>query len=197
MNLIGGFQAENVLLACGLVIASGEAPDDVFRLLPQLETVRGRMQLAAQRANQATVFVDFAHTPDAVGTAIRALRPHVMGRLVAIIGAGGDRDRAKRPLMGQAATAAADLVIVTDDNPRSEDPAVIRASVMNGAPGAWEIGDRAEAILRGVDALGPGDALLICGKGHETGQIVGNQVLPFDDAEQASISVAALEGGRA
>ncbi|QEW21434.1 UDP-N-acetylmuramoyl-L-alanyl-D-glutamate--2, 6-diaminopimelate ligase [Marinibacterium anthonyi] len=197
LNLIGGFQAENVLLACGLVIASGEAPDDVFRVLPQLETVRGRMQLAAQRANQATVFVDFAHTPDAVGTAIRALRPHVMGRLVAIIGAGGDRDRAKRPLMGQAATAAADMVIVTDDNPRSEDPAVIRASVMNGAPGAWEIGDRAEAILRGVDALGPGDALLICGKGHETGQIVGNQVLPFDDAEQASISVAALEGGRA
>ena len=197
LNLIGGFQAENVLLACGLAIASGEQAEDVFRVLPQLETVRGRMQLAARRANEAAVFVDYAHTPDAVATAIGALRPHVMGRLIAIVGAGGDRDRAKRPLMGQAAAAAADMVIVTDDNPRSEDPASIRAAVMEGAPEAWEIGDRAEAILRGVDALGPGDALLICGKGHETGQIVGDQVLPFDDAEQASISVAALEGGRA
>ena len=197
LNLIGGFQAENVLLACGLAIASGEDAAEVFRVLPQLETVRGRMQLAARRANDATVFVDYAHTPDAVGTAITALRPHVMGRLVAIIGAGGDRDAGKRPLMGEAAAAAADLVIVTDDNPRSEDPALIRAAVMEGAPDAWNIGDRAEAILRGVDALGPGDALLICGKGHETGQIVGDTVLPFDDAEQASISVAALEGGRA
>ncbi|WP_428928520.1 UDP-N-acetylmuramoyl-L-alanyl-D-glutamate--2,6-diaminopimelate ligase [Marinibacterium sp. SX1] len=197
LNLIGGFQAENVLLACGLVIASGQPATDVFRVLPRLETVRGRMQLAARRANDATVFVDYAHTPDAVATAIGALRPHVMGRLVAIVGAGGDRDRAKRPLMGEAAAAAADLVIVTDDNPRSEDPATIRAAVMQGAPDAWNIGDRAEAILRGVDALGPGDALLICGKGHETGQVVGDQVLPFDDAEQASISVSALEGGRA
>ena len=197
LNLIGGFQAENVLLAAGLAIASGDEPTEVFRVLPELETVRGRMQLAARRANDATVFVDFAHTPDAVSTAIGALRPHVMGRLIAIVGAGGDRDRAKRPLMGKAAAEAADMVIVTDDNPRSEDPALIRAAVREGAPEAWEIGDRAEAILRGVDALGPGDALLICGKGHETGQIVGDQVLPFDDAEQASISVAALEGGRA
>ncbi|MGR3804278.1 UDP-N-acetylmuramoyl-L-alanyl-D-glutamate--2,6-diaminopimelate ligase [Marinibacterium profundimaris] len=197
LNLIGGFQAENVLIACGLAIASGETPAEVFRVLPQLETVRGRMQLAARRANDASVFVDYAHTPDAVATAIAALRPHVMGRLIAIVGAGGDRDRAKRPLMGKAAAAAADMVIVTDDNPRSEDPAAIRAAVMEGAPDAWEVGDRAEAILRGVDALGPGDALLICGKGHETGQVVGDQVLPFDDAEQASISVVALEGGRA
>lgn len=197
LNLIGGFQAENVLLACGLAVASGDAPEDVFRALPMLETVRGRMQLAATRESGAAVFVDFAHTPDAVGTAIAALRPHVMGRLVAIIGAGGDRDPGKRPLMGEAAAGAADLVIVTDDNPRSEDPAAIRAAVMDGAPDAWNIGDRAEAILRGVDALGPGDALLICGKGHETGQIVGDSVLPFDDAEQASISVAALDGGRA
>jgi len=142
------------------------------------------------------VFVDYAHTPDAVATAIKALRPHVMGRLIAIVGAGGDRDRAKRPLMGQAAGTYADLVIVTDDNPRSEDPASIRAAVMQGCPGASEVGDRAEAILRGVDALGPGDALLICGKGHETGQVVGEDVLPFDDAEQASLAVTVLDGGR-
>ncbi len=194
LDLIGGFQAENVLLAAGLVIACGADVDQVFDTLPFLTTVRGRMQLAATRENGASVFVDFAHTPDAVEKAIRALRPHVMGRLVAIVGAGGDRDAGKRPLMGRAALAAADLVIVTDDNPRSEDPALIRAAVMEGAPGALEVGDRAEAILRGVDALGPGDALLICGKGHETGQIVGETVFPFDDAEQASVAVSALDG---
>ncbi|SDC33800.1 UDP-N-acetylmuramoyl-L-alanyl-D-glutamate--2,6-diaminopimelate ligase [Ruegeria marina] len=194
LNLIGGFQAENILLASGLVIASGGDPEPVFETLPHLSTVRGRMQLAATRDNGATVFVDYAHTPDAVSTALRALRPHVMGRLVAIVGAGGDRDATKRPLMGQAAAANADIVFVTDDNPRSEDPAVIRAAVMQGAPEAIEVGDRAEAILRGVDALEPGDALLICGKGHESGQIVGDRVLPFDDVEQASIAVAALEG---
>ncbi|WP_146343907.1 UDP-N-acetylmuramoyl-L-alanyl-D-glutamate--2,6-diaminopimelate ligase [Falsiphaeobacter marinintestinus] len=194
LDLIGGFQAENVLLACGLAIASGENPEDVFRTLPNLTTVRGRMQLAATRANGATVFVDYAHTPDAVATACKALRPHVMGRLIAIVGAGGDRDAGKRPLMGQAAVENADIVIVTDDNPRSEDPAAIRAAVLQGAPEAMEVGDRAEAILRGVDALGPGDALLIAGKGHETGQIVGDDVLPFDDTEQASVAVAALDG---
>ena len=194
LNLIGGFQAENVLLACGLAIASGEDPEAVFETLPHLTTVRGRMQHAATRENGASVFVDYAHTPDAVATAIKALRPHVLGRLVAIVGAGGDRDATKRPLMGQAAHEAADLVIVTDDNPRSEDPAVIRAAVKMGAPEALEVGDRAEAILRGVDALGAGDALLICGKGHESGQIVGSDILPFDDVEQASMAVAVLDG---
>lgn len=194
LNLIGGFQAENILLACGLAIASGDEPERVFETLPHLTTVRGRMQLAATRDNGAAVFVDYAHTPDAVATALKALRPHVMGRLIAIIGAGGDRDAAKRPLMGRAAANHADIVFVTDDNPRSEDPAHIRAAVMQAAPDATEVGDRAEAILRGIDALEPGDALLIAGKGHETGQIVGDQVLPFDDAEQASISVAALDG---
>ncbi len=194
LSLIGGFQAENVLLAAGLCIAAGADADEVFQTLPHLRTVRGRMQLAATRENGASVFVDYAHTPDAVATALQAMRPHVMGRLVAIIGAGGDRDPGKRPLMGQAAAENADLVFVTDDNPRSEDPAVIRAAVMQGCPEAIEVGDRAEAILRGVDALGPGDALLICGKGHETGQIVGDDVLPFDDAEQASVAVAALDG---
>ncbi len=195
LNLIGGFQAENILLACGLVIASGEQPERVFETLPHLKTVRGRMQLAATRDNGSAVFVDFAHTPDAIATAIKALRPHVLGRLIAIVGAGGDRDVGKRPLMGQAAAENADMVIVTDDNPRSEDPAAIRAAVKGGAPNASEVGDRAEAILRGVDALGPGDALLICGKGHESGQIVGDDILPFDDVEQASMAVAALDGG--
>ncbi len=194
LNLIGGFQAENILLACGLVIAAGDDPERVFETLPHLTTVRGRMQLAATRDNGAAVFVDYAHTPDAVATALKALRPHVMGRLIAIVGAGGDRDATKRPLMGKAAANHADIVFVTDDNPRSEDPASIRAAVMDGAPEATEVGDRAEAILRGIDALQPGDALLIAGKGHETGQIVGDQVLPFDDVEQASISVAALDG---
>ncbi|MBK0327329.1 UDP-N-acetylmuramoyl-L-alanyl-D-glutamate--2,6-diaminopimelate ligase [Rhodobacteraceae bacterium F11138] len=195
LNLIGGFQAENVLLACGLAIACGDQPDAVFETLERLGTVRGRMQLAATRANGAAVFVDYSHTPDAVATALRALRPHVMGRLIAIVGAGGDRDTTKRPLMGRAAAENADLVMVTDDNPRSENPADIRAAVISGAPDAVEVGDRAEAILRGVDALGPGDALLIAGKGHETGQIVGDDVLPFDDVEQASVAVAALDGG--
>ena len=199
LALLGGFQAENVLIAVGLVIACGADPDRVFETLPHMGTVRGRMQLAATRANGAAVFVDYAHTPDAVATALRAMRPHVMGRLIAIVGAGGDRDTTKRPLMGAAAAAHADAVIVTDDNPRSEDPAAIRAAVLSGIPEdarahVQEVGDRAEAILRGVAALGPGDALLIAGKGHETGQTVGDMVLPFDDVEQASMAVAALDG---
>jgi len=195
LPLIGGFQAMNVLTAAALAIGCGADAAEVFAVLPRLSTVRGRMQLAATRDNGATVFVDYSHTPDAVQTALRALRPHVMGRLVAIVGAGGDRDRTKRPLMGRAAAENADLVIVTDDNPRSEDPATIRAAVLQGAgPEATEVGDRAEAILRGVDALGPGDALLICGKGHETGQVIGTDIYPFDDVEQASVAVAALDG---
>ncbi|WP_372611081.1 UDP-N-acetylmuramoyl-L-alanyl-D-glutamate--2,6-diaminopimelate ligase [Aquicoccus sp.] len=194
LPLIGGFQAENVLLAAGLVIACGAEPERVFETLEHLTGVRGRMQLVARRANGAAVFVDYAHTPEAVATALRALRPHVAGRIVVIVGAGGDRDRGKRPLMGRAAADHADVVIVTDDNPRGEDPALIRAAVMEGCPDAYEVGDRAEAILRGVDQLEPGDVLLIAGKGHESGQIIGEDVLPFDDAEQASVAVAALEG---
>ncbi|MEL6608147.1 MAG: UDP-N-acetylmuramoyl-L-alanyl-D-glutamate--2,6-diaminopimelate ligase [Pseudomonadota bacterium] len=194
LNLLGGFQAENVLVAAGLVIASGADPVETIRALGTLETVRGRMEHAATRANGAAIFVDYAHTPDAVATALQAMRPHVMGRLVAVVGAGGDRDPGKRPLMGAAAAEHADVVFVTDDNPRTEDPATIRAAVMAGAPDATEVPDRAEAILRAVDALGPGDTLLIAGKGHETGQIVGDDVLPFDDVEQASIAVSALDG---
>ncbi|MBL4813638.1 MAG: UDP-N-acetylmuramoyl-L-alanyl-D-glutamate--2,6-diaminopimelate ligase, partial [Rhodobacteraceae bacterium] len=168
--------------------------------MSQLRTVHGRMELAATRANGATVYVDYAHTPAAISTALKALRPHVMGRIIAIVGAGGDRDTGKRPLMGAAAADNADGVIITDDNPRSEEPGAIRAAVLDGVRGAGgaerttEVGDRAEAILRGVDALSAGDALLICGKGHETGQTIGDAVMPFDDVEQASIAVAALEG---
>ena len=194
LDLIGGFQGENVMLAAGLALLTGETPDEVFGVLPHLKGVRGRMQLAATRDNGAAIFVDYAHTPDAVATALKALRPHVMGRILCIVGAGGDRDRTKRPLMGEAAAENADLVFVTDDNPRSEDPAAIRQAVLMGCPEAIEVGDRAEAILRAIDALGPGDALLIAGKGHETGQTVGDTVYPFDDVEQASVAVAALDG---
>lgn len=194
LNLIGGFQAENVLVAAGLVIASGVEPREVFAKLDRLVTVRGRMQHVATRETGATVFVDYAHTPAALETALRAMRPHVLGRLIVVYGAGGDRDRTKRPLMGEAARAHADLRIVTDDNPRSEDPALIRSQIVRADSDAIEIGDRAEAILRGVDALEAGDVLLIAGKGHETGQIVGGTVFPFDDAEQASVAVAALDG---
>jgi UDP-N-acetylmuramoyl-L-alanyl-D-glutamate--2,6-diaminopimelate ligase len=194
LALIGGFQAENVMAAAGLAIATGSDPEAVFATLPGLTTVRGRMELAARRDNGASVFVDYSHKPAALAAALQSLRPHVMGRIVVVFGAGGDRDTLKRPLMGKAAAEHADVVIVTDDNPRSEDAAAIRAAVMAGCPEATEVGDRAEAILRGVDALLPGDALLIAGKGHETGQIVGSATYPFDDAEQASVAVAALEG---
>jgi UDP-N-acetylmuramoyl-L-alanyl-D-glutamate--2,6-diaminopimelate ligase len=194
LALIGGFQAENVLAAAGLAIAAGDAPDAIIATLHGLATVRGRMELAAKRDNGATVFVDYSHKPGALASALQSLRPHVMGRIVVVFGAGGDRDRLKRPLMGEVAAKHADVVIVTDDNPRSEDPAAIRAEVMAGCPEATEVADRAEAILRGVDALGPGDALLVAGKGHETGQIIGTDIYPFDDAEQASVAVAALEG---
>ncbi len=194
LGLIGGFQAQNVAVAAGLCIASGDDPGAVFRALSRLSGVRGRMQLAATRANGAAVFVDYAHTPDAIATALTALRPHVMGRIVIVFGAGGDRDTTKRALMGAAAAAHADQVIVTDDNPRSEQPGEIRASILAACPGALEVGDRAEAILRGVNALQPGDALLVAGKGHETGQTIAGQVYPFDDVEQASLAVAALDG---
>ncbi|MCE6960277.1 UDP-N-acetylmuramoyl-L-alanyl-D-glutamate--2,6-diaminopimelate ligase [Cereibacter sphaeroides] len=194
LPLIGGFQAWNVAVAAGLAIGAGAEPERVFATFPQLQGVRGRMQLAATRANGASVFVDYAHTPDALATALRALRPHVMGRIIVVFGAGGDRDRGKRPLMGRAAAEHADVLYVTDDNPRSENPAVIRAAILEACPEAHEVGDRAEAILRGVDALTPGDALLIAGKGHESGQIIGTDIFPFDDAEQASIATAALDG---
>lgn len=194
LNLTGAFQAENVAVAAGLAIAAGDAPEAVLAALPRLTGVRGRMQLAATRRNGAAVYVDYAHTPDAIETALRALRPHVMGRIIVVFGAGGDRDRTKRPLMGAAAKAHADVLYVTDDNPRTEDPALIRKAILAACPEAHEVGDRAEAILRAVDALLPGDALLIAGKGHESGQVIGTDIYPFDDVEQASVAVAALDG---
>ena len=197
LSLIGGFQADNVASAAGLAIACGLPAEDVFAALETLSTVRGRMDLAATRDNGATVFVDYAHTPDALATALSNLRPHVMRRLIVVFGAGGDRDPGKRPMMGAAAAAHADVVYVTDDNPRSEDPSAIRAEILASCREANEVGDRAEAILAAVDALQPGDALLIAGKGHETGQVVGQDIYPFDDAEAASIAVAALDGAGA
>ncbi|WP_118138315.1 UDP-N-acetylmuramoyl-L-alanyl-D-glutamate--2,6-diaminopimelate ligase [Oceanicella sp. SM1341] len=194
LGLVGDFQALNALVAAGLAIGCGGAPEAVFAALPALVGVRGRMELAGTRANGAAVYVDYAHTPDALQTALAALRPHCAGRLVCVFGAGGDRDPGKRPLMGAVAAEGADLAIVTDDNPRSEDPATIRAAILAAAPGATEIGDRAEAILTGVDALGPDDLLLIAGKGHETGQIVAGEVHPFDDGEQARAAIHALDG---
>jgi UDP-N-acetylmuramoyl-L-alanyl-D-glutamate--2,6-diaminopimelate ligase len=194
LALIGGFQAHNALVAAGLVIGAGAEPGAVFAALPRLVGVRGRMELVARRDNGAAVFVDYAHTPGSVEAALAALRLHTPGRLVVVFGAGGDRDPGKRPLMGEAAARGADHVIVTDDNPRSEDPAAIRAAVLAGAPEAEDVGDRAEAILRGVDTLGPHDRLLIAGKGHETGQEMAGTTHPFDDAEVARAAVAALDG---
>ncbi len=194
LGLIGGFQAENVLVAAGLAIMCGERPERVFSVLDSLETVPGRMQLAAVRGNGAAVFVDYAHTPDALEAALRALRLHVRGKIVIVFGAGGDRDRGKRRLMGAAARGRADSVIVTDDNPRHENPAAIRTEVMLGCPDARNIGDRASAILEGVLTLDHGDALLVAGKGHETTQVIGDDVHPFDDREYASLAVAALDG---
>ena len=195
LALVGAFQAENVAVAAALALATGTDEPAVWAALPALEGVPGRMQRVATRTNGATVYVDYAHTPDALGAALDALRPHCRGRLAVVFGAGGDRDRGKRKPMGETAAARAEVVIVTDDNPRGEDPGTIRHAVMRGCPEASEIGDRAAAILAGVDALeGPGDILLIAGKGHETGQIVGGEARPFDDAEQARASVAALDG---
>jgi len=194
LPLVGGFQAWNALVALGLLIATGANAADAIAAMEHLVGVRGRMELAATRDNGAPVFVDYAHTPAAVETALKALRPHVMGRLIIVLGAGGDRDKAKRPLMGKAAAEHADVVFVTDDNPRSEVPGGIRAEILKACPEATEVGDRAEAILRAVDALEPGDALLIAGKGHETGQTISGTVYPFDDLEQASVAVAALDG---
>jgi UDP-N-acetylmuramoyl-L-alanyl-D-glutamate--2,6-diaminopimelate ligase len=185
LPLIGAFQAENALLAAAIVIASGEDVALALAALQSLEGAPGRMQLAAQACG-GHIYVDYAHTPDAVATALKAIRPHARGRLIAIIGAGGDRDRGKRPQMGKAAIEAAEIVIVTDDNPRLEDPAAIRREVLSGAKGAVEIGDRGEAIRRAVAMLGEGDVLLIAGKGHETGQTIGDRTLPFDDRAVAA-----------
>ena len=179
LPLPGRFQADNALLAAALAAATGIG--DVFDRLGALSGVRGRMELAARLANGAAVYVDYAHTPDALERLLTALRPHARGRLHVVFGAGGDRDPGKRPLMGAAAARLADVVVVTDDNPRSEDPAAIRAAVLAGCPGGRDGGDRAAAIASALAALGPGDVLAVAGKGHEQGQTIGGVTLPFDD----------------
>jgi UDP-N-acetylmuramoyl-L-alanyl-D-glutamate--2,6-diaminopimelate ligase len=185
----------NALAALGLAVAGGTALSTALGALEQLQGAPGRLQRVAETAAGAAVFVDYAHSPDALATVLDALRPHARGRLIVVFGAGGDRDRGKRPEMGRIAVARADRVIVTDDNPRSEDPAAIRRAILDGAPGAGEIGDRAAAIRAAVTGLAAGDVVLIAGKGHETGQIVGETTLPFDDTETARAAVAEQEAG--
>ena len=184
LPLVGEFQIENALIAAGLVIGSGGDADKVFASLAHLDGAPGRLERVGAR-NNAPVFVDYAHKPDALQKALEALRPYARKNLVVVFGAGGDRDAGKRPLMGAIARDYADRVIVTDDNPRSEDPSLIRAAIMAEATGATEIADRARAIETAIGSLEDGDALLIAGKGHETGQIVGNAVLPFSDHDAA------------
>ena len=185
LPLIGAYQAANALVAAGLVIATGGGVAATLANLGRVQPVRGRLERAVIARSGAAVYVDYAHTPDAIEAAAMALRPHTSGRLIMVVGAGGDRDAGKRPLMGAAATQFADIVIVTDDNPRSEAPAVIRAAILAAAPGAQDIADRRAAIAAAIAASAPGDVVLVAGKGHEQGQIVGGQVLPFDDVQVA------------
>ncbi|MFN4134555.1 MAG: UDP-N-acetylmuramoyl-L-alanyl-D-glutamate--2,6-diaminopimelate ligase [Novosphingobium sp.] len=190
LPLIGAYQAANALVAAGLAMASGVPAAQVFDALSRLQPVRGRLERAAINRAGAPVYVDYAHTPDAITAAIAALRPHVAGRLITVFGAGGDRDGGKRPEMGRAACAGSDVVIVTDDNPRGEDPAAIRAAVLAGCDGkAREMADRREAIAEAIAQAGRDDIVLVAGKGHEQGQIIGRgdamRILPFDDVQVA------------
>ena len=185
LPLAGAFQASNALVAAGLCIAAGEKPERVLSALEKITGALGRLQ-RIPGAGRGEVYVDYAHTPDGLETVLKALRPHATGRLIVVFGAGGDRDRAKRPLMGEIAGRLADIAIVTDDNPRSEDPAVIRRAVREGCPDALEIGDRRAAIRHAVGQMRGGDVVIIAGKGHEQGQIVGGTTHPFDDATEAA-----------
>ena len=196
LPLVGTFQAMNALAALGLAIATGVDPDRATQALTRLTGVRGRVERVATLANGAAVFVDYAHTPDGLEKILTALRPHATGKLVVAFGAGGDRDPLKRPLMGAICARLADVQIVTDDNPRSEQPAAIRRAILAACPGAIEIGDRAQAIAHGIGLLQAGDVLVIAGKGHEQGQTVAGVVHPFDDAEIARAAVAASDGRR-
>jgi UDP-N-acetylmuramoyl-L-alanyl-D-glutamate--2,6-diaminopimelate ligase len=185
LPLIGAYQAANVLVAAGIVMASGGNVEDVLGHMARLQPVRGRLERAVITKTGAPVYVDYAHTPDGLKAAIAALRPHTRGKLITVFGAGGDRDKGKRPEMGAIAVADSDIAIVTDDNPRSEDPGLIRADIMAGAPGAHDIGDRRYAIAFAIEHAEPDDIVLIAGKGHEQGQIIMDRVLPFDDVEVA------------
>jgi UDP-N-acetylmuramoyl-L-alanyl-D-glutamate--2,6-diaminopimelate ligase len=191
LPLPGAYQASNALVAAGLAIAAGESRDAVLDALPRLKGVKGRLEIVGQ-ARGGLAVVDYAHKPEALAAALDSLRPFATGRLICVFGCGGDRDKGKRPIMGRIAAEKADITIVTDDNPRSERPEVIRAQILAGATGAREVGDRSEAIRAAVGMLGKGDVVLIAGKGHETGQIVGDRVLPFSDHEavQAALQQA-------
>jgi UDP-N-acetylmuramoyl-L-alanyl-D-glutamate--2,6-diaminopimelate ligase len=191
LPLAGTFQVENALVAAGLAIATGGEPDAVFSALERLEGAKGRLERVGER-DGAPIIVDYAHKPDALAKALDALRPYVTGRLIVVLGAGGDRDPGKRQMMGAIAAEKADRVIVTDDNPRSENAAAIRAAILASASGAREIGDRGDAIRTAVRELKPGDILLIAGKGHETGQIVGDRVLPFSDHEAVAAALGEI-----
>jgi len=196
LPLLGDFQASNALVAAALAIGLGGDAAKVFAALARLKGAPGRLQRVAWSASGAPIFIDYAHTPDSLEKVLTAVRPHVAGKLHVVFGCGGDRDKGKRPLMGEAAARFADKVIVTDDNPRSEDAAAIRREALAGAPGAREIADRGEAIRTAIAALEAGDILVIAGKGHETGQIVGSDIRPFSDTNEA-VRCALSLGGRA
>ena len=181
LPLIGEFQSANAVVAAALAIVTGVTPEAAFEALGALRGVAGRMQSVGWTQAGAPILLDYAHTPDGLDKLLRAARPHTQGRIILVFGAGGDRDPSKRAKMGSVAAKLADQVIVTDDNPRTENPAAIRAAILEGVPGAAEIADRESAIRAGISALGEGDVLLIAGKGHETGQIIGEAVIPFDE----------------
>jgi UDP-N-acetylmuramoyl-L-alanyl-D-glutamate--2,6-diaminopimelate ligase len=190
LPLVGGFQAANALVAAGLCMACGAKAEDVLPHLSSLSGAKGRLEHVGTSSTGAPVFIDYAHTPDALATVLDALRPYADARLVVVFGCGGDRDKGKRPQMGKIACANADLVFVTDDNPRGEDPATIRAEILEQAPGAKEIGDRREAIETAISQLKSGDVLLVAGKGHETGQTIGGKIIPFSDHEAVASALS-------
>jgi len=194
LPLAGAFQASNALVAAGLCRAAGMSLEETFAGLEQLTGAPGRLQRVGAGSSRGEAYVDYAHTPDGLETVLQALRPHVRGKLIVVFGAGGDRDKGKRPLMGEIAVRLADVAIVTDDNPRSEVPAAIRADVLAGAKGAKEIGDRREAIRAAAAMMQDGDILVVAGKGHEQGQIVGTTVHPFDDVEETAKALELVHG---
>ena len=192
LPLAGEFQVLNAVSALGLAMVTGVEKETALRALENLHGVAGRMERAGQTKDGAPIFVDFAHTEDGLDKLLRSVRPHTMGKIIVAFGCGGDRDPDKRPKMGKVAAKLADVVIVTDDNPRTEDAASIRKAVLMGCPDAAEIGDRAAAIREGIKRLGPKDCLVIAGKGHEQGQIVGTKVIPFSDVEQVKLALKEL-----
>ena len=196
LNLIGSFQIFNALMSALTVISQGINEEKVFENLKFLKNIPGRMEYVGKRKNGGSVYVDFAHTPEALYCALKALRSHTFGKLIVLFGAGGERDVGKRSLMGKVAYENSDKVYITDDNPRNENPRIIRSQIIKSCPGAIEISDRSEAILQAVEVLSEGDILLIAGKGHERGQEIKNVTYPFYDVEQASISILALEGAK-